>query len=222
MMIAQELINHMIPPLKMTDKAKKAIIWMEELRVNQLAVIEGGEYKGLISEEVILEDNSSAKQISDYRLIAKDCFVYDSQHFYDILKVSADYGVHVIAVLDEEKKFVGVITIEDTIVAFAQTIAVQSPGGILVLSMNYLDYSLAEVSRLIESNNARILSSCLKNDPLEPSRVKLTLKINKEDLTHVIATLERFDYKVIARFQDSPIETNEKERLGILMKYLEI
>jgi|SRR5690606_25115027 len=221
-MIARELINHMIPPLKMTDNAKKAITWMEELRLNQLVVIEGGEYKGLINEEVILEDKSYNKLISEYELIGKDCFVYHHQHFYDILKVGTDYGIHVIAVLDDDKKFLGSITIEDTIVAFAQTVAVQSPGGIIVLSMNYLDYSLTEISRHIESNNAKILSSCLKNDPIEPSKVKLTLKINKEDVTHIIATLERFGYKVIARFQEPHIETNEKERLGILMKYLEI
>lgn len=221
-MIARELINHMIPPLKMTDNAKKAITWMEELRLSQLVVVEGGDYKGLISEEVILEEKVYNKKIADYNLIAKDCFVYHHQHFYDILKVCSDCGIHVVAVLDDDKKFIGVITVEDTVIAFAQTVAVQSPGGILVLSMNYLDYSLTEISRHVESNNAKILSSCLKNDPLEPSKVKLTLKINKEDISHIIATLERFGYKVIARFQEAHIETNEKERLGILMKYLEI
>lgn len=222
MMIATELINHMIPPLKITDSAKKAVTWMEELRVSQLAVIDGGVYMGLISEEIILEDNSISKNVGEYNLIAKDCFVYHYQHFYDILKVSSDCGVQVISVLDDDKKFVGVITIEDTMDAFAQTVAVQSPGAILVLSMNYLDYSLSEISRLIETDNAKILSSCLKNDPLEPSKIKLTLKINKEEITPIVATLERFGYKVIARFQESQIETNEKERLGILMKYLEI
>ena len=222
MMIAQELINHMIPPLKMTDKAKKAITWMEELRVNQLAVIENGEYKGLISEDIILENSSIVKNVGDFELKAKECFVYHNQHFYDILKVGADCGIQVIAVLDKDDRYVGVITIEDTVVAFAQSVAVQSPGGILVLSMDYQDYSLAEISRLVESNNARVLSSCIKTDTAEPSKVKLTLKINKEDLTHVVATLERFGYKVIAHFQEAPIQTNERERLDILMKYLEI
>lgn len=221
-MTAKELINHMIPPLKVTDTAKKAITWMEELRVNQLAVIDQGEYKGLISEEIILEANSLKKKISEFELIASKCYVYHFQHFYDILKVGADNGVHVIAVLEEDNKFLGVITIEDTVVAFAQTVAVQSPGGIIVLSMNYVDYSLSEISRLIESNNAKVLSSSLKNDPIEPTKVKLTLKINKEDITPIVATLERFGYRIIARFQEAHIETNEKERLGILMKYLEI
>ncbi len=39
-MIAEDLINHMIPPLKATDDAHKAIVWMEEFRCNYLPVVD--------------------------------------------------------------------------------------------------------------------------------------------------------------------------------------
>jgi predicted transcriptional regulator len=53
-MIAEDLINHMIPPLKGTDDAHKAIVWMEEFRCHQLPVVENGNLLGFISEEIIL------------------------------------------------------------------------------------------------------------------------------------------------------------------------
>ena len=221
-MIARDLVNHMIPPLKVTDKAKKAISWMEELRVPQLPVIVNGAYKGLISEEVILEDNNMDKAVSDYKLMAEGCFVFENQHFYEILKVASENGVKVVAVLDEDKRFLGVISIADTVIAFAQSAAVQSPGGILVLSLKQIDYSLTEISRLIESNNAKILSSLVHNDLLDPNMMKLTLKINQADLSHVTATLERFGYKIIAKFEEKKMENDHKERLDILFKYLDI
>jgi len=221
-MIARELINHMIPPLKKGDSASKAIAWMEELRVNQLPVIEDGQYCGLISEEIILEDNDDSKNVSAYELLGKDCAVLENQHFYDVLKVVSDHAVQLVAVLDEEKKFLGVISIKDTVTAFAQSAAVQSPGGILVLSLKQIDYSLAEISRLVESNDAKVLSCIVNNDMFDANMIKLTLKINKTDLTAIIATLERFDYKIIARFEESPLETSEKERLDILFRYLDI
>ena len=56
-MIAEELINQMIPALKPTDTAEKAILWMEELKTNQLPVIENRMFKGLITEDIILERN---------------------------------------------------------------------------------------------------------------------------------------------------------------------
>lgn len=67
-MIAQELINHMIPPLKPNDLAEKAVAWMEELRCNQLPVVENSKFLGLISEEIILDENNIDKPISSFEL----------------------------------------------------------------------------------------------------------------------------------------------------------
>lgn len=221
-MIAQELINQMIPPLKLTDDASKAITWMEELRTNQLPVVERGEFKGFISEEIIYSRNNKDEIIANFELIARECKVFQHQHFYDVVKIASDFDVKIVAVLDESGLFIGVISVEDTVTAFAQSAAVQSPGGILVISMRQIDYSLTEISRLIEADNAQILSSCIVMDVLDPSKIKLTLKINKLDLSRTIATLDRFGFKIIARFQESQVISNEKERLDILLKYLDI
>ena len=221
-MIARELINHMIPPLKKSDSAQKANAWMEELRVNQLPVIERGVYCGLISEEVILEDNDNSKAVSEYKLQGASCVVNENQHFYDVLKIVSDNGVQLVAVLDDEETFLGVISIKDTVTAFAQSAAVQSPGGIIILSLKQIDYSLAEISRLVESNDAKILSSIVNNDIFDANMIKLTIKINKTDLSSIIATLERFEYKIIAKFEESKLESTDKERLDILFKYLDM
>jgi signal-transduction protein with cAMP-binding, CBS, and nucleotidyltransferase domain len=212
----------MIPPLKKGDPARKATAWMEELRINQLPVIENGVYCGLISEEVILEDNDNTKEVGEYQLQGKSCVVNENQHFYDVLKIVSDHGVQLVAVLDDSEIFLGVISIKDTVRAFAQSAAVQSPGGIIILSLKQIDYSLSEISRLVESNGAKILSSIVNNDMFDANLIKLTLKINKTDLSAIIATLERFDYKIIAKFEDSEMESSDKERLDILFKYLDI
>ncbi len=221
-MIAEELINHLIPSLKLTDNAQKAIVWMEELRTNQLPVIDKGEFKGLISEEIIFENNDINKNVSEYPLFASDCFVYGYQHFFDVIKLSNEYKVEIVAVLDENNGYIGVIALSDTLSALAQTAAIQSAGGIIVLSMNQIDYSMAEIGRLIESDNAKILSSFVMPDMMDTAKIKITLKINKSDLSRIIATLERFNYKVIAQFQHPTMITNEKERIDILMRYLNI
>ncbi len=221
-MVARELINHMIPPLKKSDSAKKATAWMEELRVNQLPVIEHGVYCGLISEELILGKNDNSKVVAEYDLQGKSCVVNENQHFYDVLKIVSDHSVQLVAVLDDDKKFLGVISIKDTVTAFAQSAAVQSPGGIIILSLKQIDYSLAEISRLVESNDAKILSSIVNNDIFDANMLKLTLKVNKTDLSAIIATFERFEYNIIAKFEESKMESSDKERLDILFKYLDM
>ncbi len=221
-MIAAELINYMIPPLKRSDDGHKAIVWMEELRTNQLPVVEKGKFLGFLSEEIILEENDNTKKVDDYPLYAENCYVFENQHFYDVIKLASEHEIQLVAVLGEAGNFTGVIAIEDTIAAFAQSTAVQVPGSIVVISMNQRDYSLTEISRIVEGENAQILSSCITNDLKDTAKVKLTIKINKTDLSHIIATFERFGYKIIGRFQESGQKSDDQDRYDMLMKYLNI
>jgi acetoin utilization protein AcuB len=219
--IAEDLINQMIPPLKGSDDAHKAIVWMEEFRCNYMPVVTDGKLLGFLSEDIILETNDIEKLVKDFDLLGLNCYVHLDTHFYDILKVAADNKLQMVGVLDGNENYCGVITVQDTLTSFAQTAAVQLPGGILVLSMNHIDYSLAEISRLIEENHAKILSSIVKEDPLDPGKIRLTLKINQIDMSRVVATLERFGYKVIGRYQETKPSGDDKDRIDMLLRYLD-
>ncbi|HNP76380.1 MAG: CBS domain-containing protein [Cyclobacteriaceae bacterium] len=219
-MIAAELINHMVPPLKVTDDAHKAIVWMEEFRCNYLPVTDEGHLLGFISEEIILEANDIEKGVGSFNLVGKDCVVSLDAHFFDILRIAGEHKLNMVAVNNEEGQYAGVITVQDIMASFAQTASVQMPGGILVLSMELIDYSLAEISRYVEENKAKVISSTMVEDPLDRGKIKLTIKINQLDLSRIVATLERFGYRVIGRYQEAPRDDDDKERLDMLMKYL--
>ncbi len=221
-MIAEELINHMIPPLKVTDDAHKAIVWMEEFRCNHLPVVDGGLLLGFISEEIILESNDIEKHLADFDLVGKECVVGLDFHFYDILRIAGEYKLQIVAVVNESGQYAGVITVQDMMTSFAQTAAVQMPGGILVLSMDLIDYSLAEICRYVEENGAKVISSTMVEDPLDKGKIKVTLKINQLEMSRIVATLERFGYRVIGRYQETNREDEGKDRLDMLMKYLNI
>jgi hypothetical protein len=96
------------------------------------------------------------------------------------------------------------------------------PGGILVLSMDLIDYSLAEISRYVEENKAKVISSTMTEDPMDKGKIKLTLKINQTDLKRIVATLERFNYKVIGRYQENAEASGEKDKIDLLLRYLDI
>ena len=221
-MIAKELINQMIPPLKLTDRAEYAMLWFDEFRTKELPVVDEGKFLGLITEEQILDSNDDSKMVGEFELDFGNCFVREEQFFHDVIKIAVENQVELMAVVNELQEFVGVITIQDTITAFAQTTPFQAPGSVLVLSMSGRDYSLSELSRLIEENNARILSSSVKQDPANNSKIKVTIKINREDVTSIVATLERFDYKIISRFQETEVTDTDKGRIDELLKYLDI
>lgn len=222
-MIASDLINQMIPPLKLNDSTQRALKWMDELRINQLPVVENGQYLGLISEDMIYQQNQNTLIVDLGELILPNIYAIEDQHFYDVITLSSNYQLQVIAILDQQQSFLGVISLNDTITAFAETIAIKEPGAIFVLSLDQRDYSLTEISRLVESNNAKVLSTYLTENSQNPHKINVTIKVNRTEINDIIATFERFDYKVIAKFLGVSNEPDlDQERMDMLMKYLSI
>jgi len=84
------------------------------------------------------------------------------------------------------------------------------------------DYSLAEIARIIESENTKILSSFITSDPLDSTKIKLTLKLDKPEIRHIKATLERFEYKVLDHYQEETGVSGEEDRIGNLLRFLDI
>ncbi|WP_018342477.1 CBS domain-containing protein [Cytophaga aurantiaca] len=221
-MLAEEFINQMIPPLKPNDSSQTALNWMEVFHLTQLAVVDERMFKGIIDEESILEKNNPNLPISEYPLSYKDVTVKSNSHYYDVINLASKNQLELMPVVGEANEYLGVISVNETSVAIAKMFASQGPGGIIVLAMKEIDYSLAQISRLIEANDTKILSVFVTDDSKKDSYIRVTLKLNRVDLTRVIATLERYDYKIIAQFQESDVENYDKDRLDMLFKYLNI
>ncbi|REE01679.1 CBS domain-containing protein [Marinoscillum furvescens] len=221
-MIAKDLINYMIPPLKPQDKVSKAKQWMDELRLSELPVVDNGVFVGLIDEELLLNDELKYPNIGDYPLLGQKCTVGAGNHYYDVLKTSNIEGFRIVAVIDELNQYLGVVSIEDVVEAFAKNSSVSTPGAILGLRLKFNDYSLTEISRIIESNEVKILSSYLSPHSEDPNDLHLTLKLNKEDISHIISQLEEAGFTVESAHNTASSSFDEKERIDILMKYLKI
>lgn len=221
-MQAYELINNLIPPLKLNDKAGMALAWMEEIRTDSLPVVEEGRFLGFVVDELIFDQNDPHQPIGQLPLDANSCWVYTNKHIYDVLRIGSENHCNLVAVLDRENIYQGVITMEDAIAAFADTLSIQSQGGVLILSMNMTDYHLSEISRLIESENTKVLSSFMTADPLDDNKIKLTLKLDRVDLKHVKATLERFGYRIIDHYQEEQSISDSEDRIGNLLRFLDI
>lgn len=221
-MTIAEIINHDLPILKPSDTVGNALNWMEENRIGQLVVVDAGKYAGIVSEDILM-DYDEDMQLSDVMLQFSEITLSDYQHIYESLGLISKYHLQVIGIVDEEENFVGIITASEVYTKFGELLGSQEPGAVLVISIKNRDYSLAEISRLVESDNAKILSSYFTgNTYLSNDSASLTLKINRESITSVVATLERFGYTVEASYAHEPIESIEQERYNMLMKYLSV
>ena len=221
-MQAYEFINNLIPPLKLSDKTGMALAWMEEIRTDTLPVVDKGVFLGMLREEMIFDLNNADILIADVMLDGQTCWVYGDKHIYDVLKVSSEQDSNIVGVLGREQEYLGVVTMEDAISAFAESLSIQSQGSVLVLSLYMTDYSLSEISRIVESENTKVLSSFISSDPLDSAKIKLTLKLDQPELRHIKATLERFGYKILDHYQEESGISGEEDRIGNLLRFLDI
>lgn len=220
-MYAASLISYSVPPLKMTDTGVKAQLWMNDFHVRHLPVVKDGKLVGILSEDEVLNfmDADSTIEASQPELLHK--FVSAQKHLYDIMKLVVNFNLTVIPVLNDSGDYMGLITVEDLIKKLADTGSITHPGGVLVLEMAPRDYSLSEIARIIELENATILSSFISS-PFGTDNLELTLKLNKEDLKHIVATLERFEYNVKSSFYESDYIDSLQDRYDELMRYLNV
>ncbi|MFT4738719.1 MAG: acetoin utilization protein AcuB, partial [Paraglaciecola sp.] len=181
-----------------------------------------GEFIGLITDEAIFDAFENIRYVNEAAIVAQDAIVSHDKHYYEVLKKAYSLGVRLVAVSDENGDYIGVISVEDVVEAFASASSVQTPGAILVLSMEMRDYSLSEISRLIESNDVMILSTHILPDAAEPGKIQLTIKTNKEEITHVAATLEARGFHVAKSYTNVELTENDQDRYDSLMHYLKI
>ncbi len=222
-MIIQEIINHDLPILKPSDSVADALNWMDENRIGQLAVASENKYLGIVSEDFLhhYDDNLL---IGELIFQFTDVYLFNSQHIYEALRFIAQYQLQIIPVFDAEHGLLGIVTATSVYAKFAELLGTTEIGGVLVISLNNRDYSLSEISRLVESNNARIISSYFSSNYTisNHDNSTLTIKLNTESIQSIIATLERYGYAIQASYAHEPIESIEQERYHLLMKYLSV
>lgn len=220
-MIARELISETVPPLKTTDTGNKALSWMQDFHVRHLPVVKNDQFLGLISEDDILNHNAPEQQLSEHPLSLNRRVVNESEHLYDVIKQAVSFNLTLIPVVNADDKYLGVITLESLLQYFAESGSLSEPGTILVLEMKKRDYSLAEIARIVESEQASILSSYISSKP-SSNFIEITLKLNRKEINRIVASFERFEYTVKASFHESDYMDTLKERYDALMSYLNV
>jgi len=221
-MIAQNLLSEVVPPLRLTDIGQKALNWMEIFRISHLPVVDGKSLVGLISDKIIYDLNIIDKPIGEYSEYLLSPHIHTNQHIYEVFSTVSVLKLTAVPVLDLHHQYVGVITVFDLAQKFADLVAVTEPGGVIVLELNSINYSLSQIAQIVEGNDAKILSFYISQEN-ESRLMNVTLKINVIDLSAIIQTFVRYDYDIKAVYMDDSIIQNlYDDRLDQLMKFMNI
>jgi len=220
-MVAAELISNAIPPIHTSDTIQKVVDRMIEFRVRHLPIVNEEQFLGLLAENDIIAETDNQTAVGALGLSLVNPYVLEDQHIYDVIRLFYEQQLTVVPVLDVKKKYLGMISINAMNGYFAQLTSVSQPGGIIVLEINNKNNSLAHMSQIVESDNAQILSSYTRTFP-DSTKIEVTLKVNKQDISAIIATFLRYEYDVKATFNHNDNNDNSMDRYDSLMNYLNL
>lgn len=219
-MIAAEFISQVVAPLKTSDTGEQALTIMNVYHVKHLPIVNNEVLLGTISEQDILNHDLS-EPLGSYGLSLIKGFVNKDDHLFEVMGKMANTKLTTIPVVDDNGVYQGIITQEDLIQYYAESFSFREPGSILVLDMRKRDYSLAEISRIVEAEDVAILSTFLTSNN-DNDDVIVTLKINTQDAQRAIAALKRHEYNIKASFAEVNYLEDLKDRYDALMSYLNV
>lgn len=220
-MLTRELISPSLPVLHLQDKVFNALQMMNDCHVSHLAIDDEGKYVGIISEEALMQAPDDTMEIRELNGTFPAFFVNENDHFLKALQLAVENRLSVVPVIDENKELIGVLSYREMLKQASDFMNVKDPGGLIVLEMENANYSFSEISRLVETNDAQITQLNTNTDP-QTGLMQVTIKINKTEISDIVATFQRYEYNVKYYFGEELYENELRSNYDNLMNYLKL
>lgn len=219
-MLNKELISNDVPALRSQDTVLYALDRMNDLQLAQMPVVDNEQYQGLVFEDDLLnqEEDIEIGALSNH---FSQVSVKANRHFLESVQTSTDYNLSVVPVIENEKDFAGVILATDLLRQLGKITGASIPGGLIVLEIDQQNFSFAEISKLIETNDAQITQLNSYWDTAADA-FYVTIKINKFEISDIVATFQRYEYSVKYYFGEEMYENELRNNYDHLMNYLSI
>ncbi|MCF6131812.1 CBS domain-containing protein [Flavobacterium wongokense] len=214
-----EYINNDFKPFSSTDSVTDVQEFFVDINYSHFPVMDNDIYIGSISA-VDVETFEAQKPITDYRYTLEGFFVRTTMIWLDILEVFARNNANVVPILDENNKYIGYYEITDIIKFLNETPFLKETGGIIVVEKPVADYSMSQITQIVESNNGKLLGVFVSQADAE--KVQITIKTTLGSMNEIIQSFRRYNYEIISEHQEDDYLNTLKERSEYLDKYLNI
>jgi acetoin utilization protein AcuB len=215
----KQLISSSLPVLSLNDTVYRAQQLMADYHLMHLPVTNHETYLGLISEDDVVnsaDENQSLEQLESQFLRLS---VKADSHFLEAVQLCNSYGLSVIPVIEKEMEWVGAILSSDLLKYLGRMTGTDEPGGIIVLELEKASFSFSEICKLVETNDAQItqLNTFYDN---QVQMLYITIKLNRFEVSDVVATFQRYEYTVKYYFGEELYENELRINYDHLMNYL--
>lgn len=218
-MYLSEITQKGIPTVRLTDKVSKALEVVTQEQLTHIVIVEDKELKGLLTEECLWmldakdEIQTATTHFQNFQLFNED-------QLLDSFGVFQAHDCNIIPILNNKEIYQGVVLMEEVVNAFAKYPFVKEKGAILAIEVSFQNYSMQEISKIVEGNNAKLYGAMITS--MSNEMIELTLKITTEHLSSVGETFERYGYTVKQKYYEDKKDQLLEERYKQFQKYMEL
>lgn len=218
MLVINYISKDFIPP-KLNQMVSHGLNLVMEFNLTHLPVFEGLNFIGNLSKED-LESADEGVTLSELRDLCEVFSISDNASLLDAIQMYHNYNSNIIPVLNSTFQYMGFLMMEDVISGLSTMPFIVEPGATMVVEVPQKQFSISEIAKICESNNARIVGLFVTG--YFDDKVQITLKLITENIVSVSETFERFGYTVVFKFFNDEKQDLYKDRFDQLMKYLDI
>jgi CBS domain-containing protein len=197
-----------------------ALQLMEEYDIQHLPVVNEEKYIGIIGKSDLL-DVAETNTIATTQEFILPVSVKGEEHFLVALKLMAEKELSLLAVVYEQTELIGIIAITDLLQQLSRFLGTEEKGGLIVLEIARRNFSFGEICRLVETNDA-LITQCNTMTESNTGLIIVTLKLNKIEISAIVATFQRYDYTVRYYFGQESYDNELKDNYQHLLTYLNV
>lgn len=218
-MLVNDYISKDFQPIDGSQSVEYAMELIHQYSLTHVPVFRGNNFIGNLSKETLEEQDVDVK-LHDLKAYNELFYINQNGSLLEAIQKFHQFNTNILVVLTVEMQYLGFILMEDVISALSAMPFISEPGSIMVVEVAQRQFSISEISKIAESNNARIIG--LFVTAYENDKVQIALKLIGESLSSVVETFERFNYTVLFKFYKDERDDLMKDRFDMLMKYLDV
>jgi acetoin utilization protein AcuB len=217
----KDLISASLPTLSLTDTVFQALQLMTDYHVSHLPVLTDEKYLGLVNEDQLLNIEDDSSLLETFQTEFLNISVNADMHMVEAVRMTNEFNLSVTPIVDIDMNWIGAITTPDLLKFVGKMYGMEDAGGIIVLEIEKREFSFSQISKLVETNDAYITQLNTYFDT-NLGLLYVTVKINKFEISDIVATFQRYDYHVKYYFGEELYENELKTNYDHLMNYLSI
>jgi predicted transcriptional regulator len=188
-----------------------------KMNVSHLPVVQEGLFVGALSLYMI-EGLNETSLLENYISHLEPIYVKEATHWMEVFQVMQQHSCNYIAVLNDLGAVVQTYHLKDILEQLYNTPFVNEKGDVIVITANVTDFSLSQITQIIEAHQGTVLGMLVENQ--NPSSTQIFMKLQTDDFNNTCLSLRRYGYNVLTSQTEKHSHSEFEAQIDYLKKYI--